>query len=117
MTSVTTAAVGLYLLLQQRRGAIEYVHDRQELRVTTHAVLMRRTHRVPVEHVVGLTVDRLPLRETQDGPPVQEYELRLLRASGGPVRLLRSTDIARLEPARAAVSEFLLDHRLLGGAG
>jgi hypothetical protein len=102
------ALAGVVLLFQRRGGSLEYLPERAELRIAFQSVVIRRKIRVPVREITGLTV--LP-SNAKDAKA--DYELLLLRGAGPRLRLLRAGSAAKLEPARVAVSAFLLENGLL----
>lgn len=103
------AIVGLGLLFRRRATSIEYVRDRHELHVEHRSIVGRRRARVPVGDITGLT-----LMSVTHGPS-EEFELRLLMRGGRSLRLMGPSQAARIDPARAAVSSFLLEQGLLQG--
>jgi hypothetical protein len=64
--------------------------------------------RVALDELEGLTVAPTTFKGADP-----DYELRLVLTGGRSLGLLRSSKEARLEPARAAISTFLLEHGAL----
>lgn len=104
------AAFGALLLFARRGGSIALSTEKDELSVTWRSLLTRRS-RIPARAIKGLTlVPSGPLWQSKD-PKDASWDLRLLLDGGRSLLLLRSSP-ARLEPSRAAVSAFLVEHGL-----
>lgn len=102
------AVFGVLLLARSRSGTLELARAERELRVKVRRFGPTLRERVPIDDLEGVTV--VPSSFTSKNP---EYLLQLLRKSGSPLTLLRASKESELEPSRARVGDFLLEHGLL----
>lgn len=96
------AIVGLAILARSRGGTIEYHPETDELEVRVRTLLvLAAAIRVPAASVAALTVHASSDKH-------RGRELRLVFRDGRVQTLIEASSEATLEPARRAVSDFLL---------
>jgi hypothetical protein len=102
--------VGLTLIVHARWGAIELDRNRGVLAITRRGLWQRRIE-VKLRDLQSVEVVPTSFRETDP-----DYILNLTVADGRAIPLLRAAKMASLEPDRAAIAAFLVEHGLLWGA-
>jgi hypothetical protein len=104
--------LGLVLIVRARWGAIELDRGRRVLAIVRRGLWPQRRIQVRLGDVQSVEV--VPTSFRQADP---DYVLNLTVAGGRAIRLLRAARMESLEADRAAIAAFLVEHRLLWGAG